>query len=77
MWSYENIELFVKIGHIKAELWTHIACTFDGTTIRAYQDGNICTSMEVSFSNPSNPNPIPDPNLNSNPYPNPHPVTPG
>ena len=47
LWSFENIEIFMKIGHMVAEHWVHIVCTYDGTSIRAYTDGKLCATMEI------------------------------
>lgn len=38
--SYTNI-VHVSVGEASAANWTHLVCTYDGSTVRMYQDGQL------------------------------------
>ena len=47
---YHNIELYLRICPAEMDSWQHITCTFDGTTMRGYFNGDLHAALEVDPS---------------------------
>lgn len=40
--------------NVPMRAWTHVAATYDGKTYKAYVNGNLITSQDISYSIPTN-----------------------
>ncbi len=62
LYAYTNIggtERFLDTGYVPQEgLWTHVAYTFDGNTMRFYADGQLQAQASYSGAIATSPNPV-------------------